>query len=184
MAVLPKQDEEFAQGHIVKNIMYVGHNSTTRREQIQFNWSVETEPIMYVEDDAAADETPQGSPVKRPDVAAKAVRRSPRRPDAAAKAVRRSPRRPDAAAAGSDDTTDDSDAGSDDTPDDSDSDYGHSVANRRSRGRQISLENYRRTHTKSKRQPASATVAKKKLDFASASASEFDTPEVLSKRVC
>jgi len=86
VAVLPRQGEEFSKGEIAKSVIYVGHNNKTRREQIQYNWSIEktqktqaepedeeteAEAASPVVEETEDGETPQGSPV--------AVRRSPRR---------------------------------------------------------------------------------------------------------
>ena len=41
ISVLPKQDEEFSKGQMATSVMFVGHKSTTRHEQIQENWHIE-----------------------------------------------------------------------------------------------------------------------------------------------
>ena len=156
--MLPRQNEIFSEGEIAANIMYVG-NSTRRREQIQFNWSIETQPVAESQSEPEPEPEPeQGSP-----------RRSPRRPrrndsaaavDAAAKPkpIRRSPRRHDAALF---DSTDDSATLSEN--DSADSDYSGS-ADRSRRGRRQRMRK------------------QKRLDFKDSSG-EFDTPEVLTRRV-
>jgi len=50
LTVLPKRNEQFSAGDYSKNVLYVGHKPTTRREQIQQNWTIE-----IVDYDAAAD---------------------------------------------------------------------------------------------------------------------------------
>ena len=45
LSVLPKQNEQFSKDEIATTVMYVGHKPTTRREQIQQNWSIEVKKI-------------------------------------------------------------------------------------------------------------------------------------------
>ena len=44
ISVLPKQNEEFSKGQMATSVMFVGHRSTTRHEQIQENWHIEINP--------------------------------------------------------------------------------------------------------------------------------------------
>ena len=67
LSLLPRQNEEFSKGEVAINVMYVGHKSTTRREQIQENWSVEVEKVVVVEPESPdTPSTPvQGSPRRK-----------------------------------------------------------------------------------------------------------------------
>ena len=45
ISLLPKPDEEFAKGQMAQSVTYVGHKPTTRHEQIQENWHIETQEV-------------------------------------------------------------------------------------------------------------------------------------------
>ena len=78
VSLLPRKNEHFSQGKIAKSVMYTGHKPTTRREQIQENWTIE---IADKDDDADdADVIVQGSPRRRsPHKSGKSGRKAGRR---------------------------------------------------------------------------------------------------------
>ena len=78
VSLLPRKNEHFSQGKIAKSVMYTGHKPTTRREQIQENWTIE---IADKDDDADdADVIVQGSPRRRsPRKSGKSGRKAGRR---------------------------------------------------------------------------------------------------------
>ena len=64
VSLLPRKNEHFSKNEIARSVIYTGHKPTTRREQIQENWTIE---IADLEDVAKEDEVVdvQGSPRRR-----------------------------------------------------------------------------------------------------------------------
>ena len=170
LSVLPKQNEQFSKDEIATTVMYVGHKPTTRREQIQQNWSIEVKKIKTSipnKDSDCSTVAEKNSKNKLQDKKKNTtsdddpddeipLRRSPRHKQN--QRQQRSPRR--------------------------------RLGVMKYRPRRLSLQSVRRPSPQKESEKPSdcddsdssdATPAKKKLDFAASS--EFDTPEMASKVV-